>query len=107
MKINTEDSNKIVLLVNWRKELKNSEGLIEEYYWKPLINILSKNEKGTIDFLKNCNDEILYWISEIFEDISEIFQSKDFVEFLKELQQQHPNADMEQDIKYAEYAIED
>ena len=104
--MNEKDKNEIISLINWRKKLKNTEGIIENYYWKPMIEILSKNEKETVDFLKSCNDEKLYWISEIFEDISENFQSKDFVEFLKELQKQHPNVDMKQDIKYAEYAIE-
>jgi len=105
--MNEKDINEIISLVNWRKELKNTEGIIEDYYWKPMTEILSKNEKETIDFLKSCNDENLYWISEVFEDISGNFQSKGFVEFLKELHKQHPNVDMEQDIKYAEYSIED
>lgn len=105
--MNDKDFNKIISLINWRKELENSEGIIEDYYWKPLIEILSKNEEQTIQFLKTCKDEELYWISEIFEDVSENFQSIGFVEFLKELQKQHPDVNMEQDIKYAEYRIED
>lgn len=100
-----EDINTIISLVQWRKELECTERIIEEHYWKPLIEILSKNEKNTINFLENCSDDILYWISEIFEYISKKFQSIEFVKFLRKLQKEHPSIDLEIDIKSAEYAI--
>ncbi|MGG7143557.1 hypothetical protein ACQPVP_08830 [Clostridium nigeriense] len=99
-----KSKNEIVELIEWRKGIECINGM-ENYYWEPLIELLSKNEVDTIEFLRACSDEQLYWISEVFEDISNKFQSKEFVDFLKELQKDHPNADMELDIQAAEYRL--
>jgi len=101
-----KDINKIKELIDWRKKLKNVEGIVEDYYWKPLIDLLSKNQEETVDFLENCDAEELYWISEIFEDLSERFQSVSFVEVLKKLQDKYPDIDLKQDIQAAEYALD-
>lgn len=102
-----KDRQKIVALVEWRKQQETTEGILEDYYWAPLIEILIKNEQDTIKFLDSCGESILYWISEVFEDVSEHFQSKHFVTFLGKLDIQYPKANLSTDIEYAKMAIEE
>lgn len=102
--MDVKNKKKILELIEWRKGLGCINGM-ENYYWDPLIELLSKNEVDTIKFLGECSDEQIYWISEVFEDISDKFQSKGFVDFLKELQKAHPNVDIKQDIQSAEYRL--
>ncbi len=48
------------------------------------ISILSDNIVDTINFFsKECTDEELFWLSEVFSDISEIVQNKEFVQVLR------------------------
>lgn len=57
-------------------------GLIES--WKKLTKMLSENVDDTIRFLDDaCSDEELFWLSETFSDVSEIVQSKEFVQALR------------------------
>lgn len=101
-----KDKERIFALIEWRKGLECINGM-ENYYWEPLIELLIKNEDDTIKFLRDCSDEQIYWISEVFEDISDKFQSRGFVEFLKVLQHDHSNIDLKQDIQAAEYRLEE
>ncbi|WP_142414400.1 hypothetical protein [Hathewaya massiliensis] len=102
--MNEKDRKKIFSLIEWRKGLECINGM-EDYYWEPLTTLLTKNEDDTIGFLRECSDEQIYWISEVFEDISDKFQSKRFLEFLKELQYKHSNIDIKQDLQAAEYRL--
>ena len=72
---------------------------------KVKIKELIASEDETIEFINNCNEHDIYWLSEIFEDISEIFQSQKFIEALKNVQAKYPNLDLETDIMFAEKAL--
>ena len=55
-----------------------------EKCWKEETEILSENISETINFFKNqCTDEEFYWLSSVFLDVSEIVQSKLFVQTLR------------------------
>lgn len=55
-----------------------------EESWKELTEILSENVDDTIRFFNDeCSDEELFWLSEVFSDVSEIVQSKQFVQTLR------------------------
>lgn len=55
-----------------------------EDYWKAAIEIFTKDIFATIYFIKNdCNDEELYWLSEIFEEIVEQTQSREIISALR------------------------
>lgn len=48
-----------------------------EQSWKDLTEILSESVDDTIRFFNDeCSDEELFWLSEVFSDVSEIVQSK-------------------------------
>ena len=77
-----------------------------EKCWNKMTILLTQNEDETIDYLNECNEDDLYYISEIFEDISEQFQSERFITCLRKLDKKFPNADMTKDIDFAESYIE-
>ena len=55
-----------------------------EDYWKATIELSTKDVAATIMFLQNdCDDEELYFLSEIFEEIVEQTQSKELVSVLR------------------------
>ncbi|MBR4346030.1 MAG: hypothetical protein IKP75_03760 [Oscillospiraceae bacterium] len=61
----------------------NDDYGIEES-WKRLNNILTENVNDTICFFSNeCTDEEFFWLSEVFSDVSEKVQSKEFVQTLR------------------------
>lgn len=60
-----------------------------------------KNEDNTIHYLENsCKDDI-YWISEVFEDVSENLQSEFFIQCLRKLDNKFPELEMTSDIDIA------
>ncbi len=75
-KLRTELAHRLSLDVN------DDYGIEES--WKNLTSILSDNIVDTINFFsKECTDEELFWLSEVFSDISEIVQNKEFVQVLR------------------------
>lgn len=50
-----------------------------------MTDILSDDISSTINYFKNeCTDEEFYWLGAIFEDLSEITQSKELIDTLQE-----------------------
>lgn len=96
---------KIKELIKEREMLHPDDPRTEDY-WNKLIKELIASEDDTIEFINNCTEHDIYWLSEIFEDISEIFQSQRFIEALKSVQVKYPNLDLETDIIFAEKALE-
>lgn len=67
-----------------------SQRLDDEHFyyvecWKKEIEILSEDIDETIEFIKNkCEDDTLFWMSEVFEEIIEKTQSKELLASLLE-----------------------
>lgn len=62
--------------------INDEEGLAES--WNRLTSILSENISDTISFfLTQCTDEELFWLSEVFSDVSAKTHSKEFVHALR------------------------
>ena len=70
-------------------------------YWDKLIELLSVDLEDTKYVLERVGEENLYQINEVFDDISYIFQSKEFILLLEELSKKYPQLDLETDIKWA------
>lgn len=98
------DSEKIESLINERKMLLPDDPRIGEI-WEELTQIFSQDEKLTIEYLNNCPESQLEWISEVFEDISENLQSEYFIDTLEKLQNKFTDLDLEVDISYAKEAL--
>ena len=82
------------------KHVEDDYGIQE--CWAKMINILSVDVQQTVAYLENCTQEEVYYVSEIFEDISERLQSKTFIECLRKLDEKFPELKMTKDIDLAE-----
>lgn len=64
--------------------VESEENYWVEDYWKAAIEMYVKDLSATIMFFQNdCDDEELYFLSEIFEEIVEQTQSKELVSVLR------------------------
>ena len=80
--------------------------------WDKEIEILSRDIEQTINFIENeCDDKTFYWISEVFDDVAEITQSKEFVSTIKrraaKVVDDEERRSVGVDVRYAEYKIDD
>lgn len=98
--------NHINNILKERKELSPDDPRILEK-WAEIAIILSENIDETIEYLNNCNEEEIYWISEVFDDISEQTKSIKFIECIEKISEKYPNLDLEKDIFYARKALND
>lgn len=74
-----------------RMQIHPNDGYEAEKCWKKETEILSENIEETINFLDNeCTADEFSWISEIFEDIAEKTQSKEFIDCLYRVAQKFP-----------------
>ena len=78
------------------------EDRIISLIWEELASKLSENEELTINFLSTCSSKEIYYISEVFEDISLNLKSHKFIGELRELEKKFPYIDMRADIELAE-----
>ncbi|MBQ4282648.1 MAG: hypothetical protein IJB96_01825 [Lachnospira sp.] len=86
-----------------KKHIEDDNGIQE--CWKKMIDVLSVDVQQTVVYLENCTQVELYYISEVFEDISERLQSQTFIECLRKLDEKFPELKMTQDIDLAETYI--
>ncbi|WP_242217410.1 hypothetical protein [Bacillus cereus group sp. BfR-BA-01380] len=98
--------SKMEVILNKRKKLNLNDDYGIEKSWHEIIEVLSENEGNTIKYLESCSKDNLYWISEVFEDIAENFQSKHFINCLRKLDEKFPELEMTNDIDIAEDYIE-
>ncbi|MBC2283528.1 hypothetical protein [Listeria booriae] len=94
------------LILEKRKSLNINDDFGIEKSWNEMTELLSQNEMETINYLEESTEKDLYYISEIFEDVSEQFQSEQFINCLRKLDKKFPELDMTQDIDIAESYIE-
>ncbi|OCZ53802.1 hypothetical protein [Dehalobacter sp. TeCB1] len=99
------DRDKMKDLIQACRELDINDPAISEH-WDLLVQELGTEDEA-IDFLKSASDKDLSVLSPVFEDLSLKFQSNTFVEFLKDLEKNHPAADMKLDVEFAEKALAD
>jgi len=66
-----------------------------------LTDELSIDEEFTISFLNECSEADIYWISEVFEDISSRLNSRKYIECLNQLDKKYPELMLADDIQEA------
>lgn len=63
-----------------------------EKIWDKMISLFSKDIEKTISFIKtDCTADAFVWLSEIFEEIAEKTQSKEFIDSLYETAKKFPD----------------
>ncbi|KKI85234.1 hypothetical protein CAY60_021310 [Shouchella clausii] len=93
--------NKMEVILDKRKKINLNDDYGIQKSWNEIIEVLTENEENTIRYLENCSKEDLYWISEVFEDIAEIIQSKELINCLRRLDKKFPELEMTNDIDIA------
>lgn len=103
------DKNKIYNNIDYIESMtQNGASPNLDEYWDEIVDILSKDLKETEEFLLNeCDEHSTWFISGYFEDISYNFQNESFIEVLTKLEKKYPNADLKDDIHWAEQAIQE
>lgn len=67
------------------------------------LHLKNMNDEGTtIKYLEDCNEDVLYWIREIFEDVSANLISQKFIDSLRRLNKQFLKLEITHDIDVAE-----
>lgn len=95
-------SDRVNQVLEERREISLNYDYGVENSWGKLTAILSVNEEKTINYLMSCSKDNVYWISEVFEDISERLQSKKFIECLRVLDQKFSDLNLTYHIDVAE-----
>lgn len=77
----------------------------ENYYyvecWEKAIEVLTSDIEDTKEFIiHKCDDDTLYWISEVFEEVIEKTQNKELVEIFKERANIVQNEEYKKSILY-------
>ncbi|WP_137657450.1 hypothetical protein [Listeria newyorkensis] len=98
------DNQLVTDIVNRRKSLHPDNPNVQEE-WERLTNIFIQNENETLEYFQNCSPEILAWLSEVFEDISAVLQSEQFITCIEGLALKYPDLDLELDISYAKQSM--
>ncbi len=85
------------------RALIHPENYLEiEKYWNLLIDILSKDEDQTIEVINQLDETEIFYLSEVFEDISENLQSEKYINCLKSIGKKYTNIPIASSIKTAE-----
>lgn len=84
--------------------------LFIEQCWEEETEILSRNIDDTIDFLDNeCTADEFSWLSEVFDDVAERTQSREFVDCLYRIADKYheelSDTHIVENLKYAEYVL--
>ncbi len=104
-------SNEISDTIARRIKLHIEDDFGTQKCWDQEIEILSRNMPETINFIENeCTDDIFCWIGEVFEDVAEVTQSRDFITAIKKRAEkiidEETRRSVEIDIHYAESKID-
>lgn len=100
------DINKFKKLIEKRESTHSEDPTGLDEIWNELTDFLSKDINETINYLKtDCSAEEFILISEIFDDIVEKTQSKEFIDCLYEVAKKYPKETKEYNInRMIEYA---
>jgi hypothetical protein len=105
-------TDEIKIAIKKRAETDDEWTFGIEQCWKDEIEILSRNIQETISFLENkCSSDEFVWLSEVFDDVAEKTQSREFVNTLYKVAKKYPEETKKYHIlkciAYAEGALEE
>ena len=95
---------KVKELIQERSKMDTQNDVLASQNQEQLLEIFKNNLTDSMEFLDSCFAEELYWISEIFDDLSEYFQSSELIECM-ERNAIRTGVDCSVDIEYAKKAI--
>lgn len=98
------DIKDIEKIIEKRKNIDGQNDVLTEESHKQLLSCLIQNLNETIIYLDNCSSESFYWISELFEDLSEHFKSQELINCM-ERNAIRTGIDCKCDIEYAKKVL--
>lgn len=109
--MNREKFNKIIEERKYWAQFQEADPDSLDRLWNDLANLLSENIEDTINFMNNeINGEEFVWISEVFYDIADKTQSKEFIKALYEIAKKFPGETKKyniiSDIEFAQEYID-
>lgn len=63
-------------LIEDRKQIPSYDDMNTIYKWDEILAALGDNEEDVYNYLYSIDDDIFYWLEEIYEEITEKFQSE-------------------------------
>lgn len=96
-------NNQMKELINSLKNADMNDHILIHDLWDKEIEVLSFSLDETINYLNAASEEDIYWCSEVWDDISRHFKSKELIDVMIKCKDKYPNIakDLEIDIKYA------
>lgn len=94
----------IEILIEERKKIDAQNDVLTEENHQKLLSIMKDSLNDVIDYLNGSSPESFYWISELFEDLSEHFKSQELIDCM-ERNALRTGVDCDCDIEYAKKAL--
>jgi len=98
------NEKRLLELVEKNKIIHIEDDDAQQKIWDEMISILSENINETIEFLNSASKDEIYYISSVYDDLSEIFKSIKLIECM-EKNAQRTGVDCDADIKFAKEAL--
>lgn len=99
-----DERKKIKELIQERDEMNPQNDVLADQNQEQLLEIFKENLTESMNFLDSCSANEFYWISELFDDLSEYFQSQKLIECM-ERNAMRTGVDCAIDIEYAKKAL--
>ena len=96
--------SKLKDLIKEREQIDAQNDVLTEQNHNEQFELLSDNLQETMDFLNICSSEEIYWVSELFERLSEHFKSQELIDCM-ESNAKRTGVDCAIDIEYAKKAL--
>ena len=98
------NTSKLKELIKEREQIDAQNDVLTEQNHNEQFELLSDNLLETMDFLNICSSEEIYWVSELFERLSEHFKSQELIDCM-ESNAKRTGVDCAIDIEYAKKAL--
>lgn len=86
-------SNEFDKLIKEREAIEYIADWEHEPVIQKMVKLFTSDMQETIKFLDHdCTEEQFSWLSEIFDDITKVAQSKEFIAALRRVAKKFPNA---------------
>lgn len=69
--------------------------------WQEVLSIISKSHNGFVDFIENdCTADEFSWLSEIYDEIIDVFPSKRIISALRKVASKYPDEVKKYNLNY-------
>lgn len=99
--MNVEKLSELIII---RTKIDAQNDILTENNHNQQLELLCENLQDTMKFLDECSPQEFYWISELFERLSEHYKSQELIDCMK-YNAKRTNMNVFVDINYAEEAL--